>query len=579
MRYANQRKKPRCLLPSGHHLWVTTVSKFIHMSNLPSTLKESLLLKVQSNQILLACKEAESYVPQCGDASSYYEAIQIVALMKKYEGVSSKSQLVDPERVARDTWLAAEELCRTTNEALYDPSPEMLWKLGRAKAYVLSVLGHAPDMERIYARCDFSTGASLGVHGDRTNRGRKFTSPRWSCTSSALSLALAALSRTRYTARGPLQSELDGSPLKGSDDIISEKLEVVRGNKVAYVPKTMATHRAIAVEPILNSFVQSGIDLEMRDLLDRNGGINLRYQGPNQELARIGSIDGSYATIDLSSASDTMCRMLVKRLLPYDWWSLLNATRSPYSLQDKTWVELEKFCSMGNNFCFPLETIIFASICYASGAPRGSFRVYGDDIVIKSQYAKATLELLVEFGFRPNPEKTFVDGPFRESCGADWWSGIPVRPVYCRKSWRDVRNLMSFHNIALSKWKESWSPLLKDLRDSVDRNQRFLRPHFEPNGDAFNAPLEECMASPYVSWDRSVFNWKWTEFCSLPIADSLPDSHETRFVTYLAILQGASSEMPFSLRRQTRTSTRIVSRWPSREISMTATLSPYRVSG
>jgi len=96
---------------------------------------------------------------------------------------------------------------------------------------------------------------------------------------------------------------------------------------------------------------------------------------------------------------------------------------------------------MGNGFTFPLETIIFCAVvdaCYRlSGISldkRGlkNFGVFGDDIICLTSVTQKVFRLLDLLGFKVNASKTFVEGPFRESCGYDWFNGHFVRGVYIK---------------------------------------------------------------------------------------------------------------------------------------------------
>jgi hypothetical protein len=94
---------------------------------------------------------------------------------------------------------------------------------------------------------------------------------------------------------------------------------------------------------------------------------------------------------------------------------------------------------MGCGFTFPLQTIIFAAIskaCQNIFGMQGSeslVAVFGDDIVCPSWAHDYVIKYLRFFGFTPNVQKTFSIGAFRESCGADWFYGQPVRPVFIKK--------------------------------------------------------------------------------------------------------------------------------------------------
>ena len=154
----------------------------------------------------------------------------------------------------------------------------------------------------------------------------------------------------------------------------------------------------------------------------------------HMRLARLASAGRlSCATIDLSNASDTVAYQLVKLVLPPDWFELLISLRAPFTDMDGKRVRLEKFSSMGNGFTFALETLLFWTLCdTVSNGEAQVLRVFGDDIIVDTAHAKACVKALEFFGFTPNAKKTFLEGPFRESCGGDYFNGVSVRAVYVK---------------------------------------------------------------------------------------------------------------------------------------------------
>jgi hypothetical protein len=193
-------------------------------------------------------------------------------------------------------------------------------------------------------------------------------------------------------------------------------------------------------------------------------------------MAQTASVSGSHATIDLSNASDTVCRVLVELLLPDDWHTLLSQLRSPFTRfspdgkkKNRRWYLLEKFSSMGNGFTFELETLIFCSLAHAVGCKIGldSF-VYGDDIIVPEDRAADVLAVLRYVGFTPNQAKTFTGASnFRESCGGDFFFGHDVRPFYIKESPNDPPAWIALAN-NLRYWSIKWSmPELMAVRASV----------------------------------------------------------------------------------------------------------------
>lgn len=227
-------------------------------------------------------------------------------------------------------------------------------------------------------------------------------------------------------------------------------VKVVGGSEYFTVPKTALKLRGACKEPELNMLCQKGIGSMLRRRL-RKVGINLNDQSLNRELALIGSRTGSLATLDLRNASDSVSLRLLD-YLPDSWADAIRMTRSQRTTFDggETWWELEKVSSMGNGFTFELESLIFwaivASCCELSGSKDRRIGVYGDDIICHHSYAPLVVEVLSWLGFETNPEKSFISGPFRESCGGHYHYGQDVTPVYLRDNLTLVEDKYHFLN-------------------------------------------------------------------------------------------------------------------------------------
>lgn len=497
-------------------------------------------------------------------ASEHRLLNQLSALIRKYPfplgSIASK-----PREKALTTFLAAEHRCRRLNRrfSLFQKfrSPHEQ-PLSVARSWISYTLGELilPD---VYDLCDFGPGASVGIHGNATNSARKLTSPDWTVTPSAFYYAYAAISREPHIWE--LLTEQPNTPYYSLDtavlyDRFKAKARMVDNNKIAFVPKTAKTERTIAIEPLLNGFLQKGVDSFMRKKLKRVG-IDLSDQTRNQRLAKLGSEGGSdaYVTIDLSSASDSISIELCRYMLPYEWFSFLDAIRSKEFELDGTKTTYHKFTSMGNGFCFPLETLIFASLCHAAYVESGlvpDFSVYGDDIIVRQSVADRVLQLLAICGFKANRDKTFLQGPFRESCGADWFEGEDVRPLSLDYAFDSVENIFKFCNLARSKgtWECILYQSLEFLESLVPRSLMFTRP-FKGNVDtALEVPLDVFLTSPFARWNRKTQSWSWMEIRK----SAYPDIQVRRFAGYnVALMRGAlsgsTSSCPFAERRKTRT--------------------------
>jgi hypothetical protein len=85
---------------------------------------------------------------------------------------------------------------------------------------------------------------------------------------------------------------------------------------------------------------------------------------------------------------------------------------------------------MGNGATFCLETLVFAAAAHAIRSKTVS--VYGDDIIVDSDKVDDLKRLLGFLGFSVNADKSFSAGPFRESCGKDYYQGVDITPFYLR---------------------------------------------------------------------------------------------------------------------------------------------------
>lgn len=201
--------------------------------------------------------------------------------------------------------------------------------------------------------------------------------------------------------------------------IFERKLEKVvnftQGSRFSTVYKNREKRRPINVEAFCNMVVQRGIGVELRRILKEHCAIDLLV---GQEThARLIS-DPSKATIDLSNASDSVQLSLVRFLFPQKFVSLIEETRSPFILgPDKNFYDIQKVSSMGNGFTFELMTLI---LCAVGRILDPDYSVYGDDIIISNKHARDHIHDLESVGFVVGASKSFIDSPFRESCGANF---------------------------------------------------------------------------------------------------------------------------------------------------------------
>ena len=250
---------------------------------------------------------------------------------------------------------------------------------------------------------------------------------------------------------------------------------MVSGNSLFTVPKNSEISRTCCTEPLLNMVFQQAVGAFIERRLEKRLGLNLSRQPDlNRRLTRIGSINGTYGTIDLSSASDSIALSLVQWSVPPSVLRWINLFRSKVTrLPSGNEVELRMVSTMGNGYTFPLETAIFASAVRAVyrakaiqprlGTPSDNYAVFGDDLVVREDCYNATIRLLNRLGFHVNEGKSFNSGPFRESCGFDYWLGENIRPVFI-ETLETAQDVYSSFN-RLSRWSaENSVPLVRTLR-------------------------------------------------------------------------------------------------------------------
>lgn len=339
------------------------------------------------------------------------------------------------EKLALEKWIAAEDSCQRTNSMLAryrsgeeTPPPRLASILHLAQRKVSSILGYL-DLDFVIRESRWGPGATSAVTGNDTSSEAKF-SARADVSPYCLSYAL--LLRKAIPSWQPKDYHL------------------VDYNKLLFVPKSSKIDRAICVEPHINSFLQLGVGSLIRRRLLRVGIDLNRGQALHRSLVLDASKDDGFATIDLSSASDTISSGLVFDLLPESWFTLLDELRSPRTkLPDGSFRTLEKFSSMGNGFTFELETLLFYAILSAIADLIGCANpiyVYGDDIICSKAVAREFMVWIGDLGFSVNTEKSFVSGPFRESCGCDAFLGYDVRPFFLKEIPYDQTRLYRLAN-------------------------------------------------------------------------------------------------------------------------------------
>lgn len=350
---------------------------------------------------------------------------------------------INKQEVAISKFFASEAVCKDTNARLLRfaetqecPEPDLVPILLRIQDEITAIIGPFPT-KRDLAYCEqnmrFGPGATTSLSGIVT-QGKKYSPRTPEVTSRLLPF------RTFCFPDLWKQSVRD--------------IRVSDFSKLTTVPKNAKTDRVICIEPDLNIFVQLGIGAVIRHKLLRSG-LDLSSQEVNQDLARRASTE-SLVTIDLSAASDSISRELIWTLVPWAWADLLHFARVDKTRVNGEVVELEKWSSMGNGYTFELETLIFLATCRAVckflGLSTDKVSVYGDDIIVPVDAEEVLVRTLNFLGFSVNREKSFGKGRFHESCGADFFDGQNVRPIYFRSEHHDFETICYLYANSLRRW-------------------------------------------------------------------------------------------------------------------------------
>jgi len=252
------------------------------------------------------------------------------------------------------------------------------------------------------------------------------------------------------------------------DDVRILEPGAERPVRVISVPKTLKTPRIISIEPVAMQYMQQGILGALQRELQADDFawslIGWTSEVPNKHLARQGSRNGAYATLDLKEASDRVANQHVRVLLADHPWlqkGVAAARSRTADVPGHGLIPLAKFASMGSALTFPMEAMVFTTLIFLGiekdlghslttrdiQSYREKVRCYGDDIIVPVEHVHSVIEALETFGLVVNLGKSFWTGKFRESCGWDWFAGEDVRVTRLRaplpSSREDVLEIVS----------------------------------------------------------------------------------------------------------------------------------------
>lgn len=468
--------------------WLSSNAKIIKafLENLDTPIALSVWIAYENKEwdrLALQQVEPRHYPEGIFSALRFKKDLQAVDLLRK----APLPTKINRKKACLQAWEDAETQCYQSNEFILSLFPvggskdplkrDLAEFLGLVKKRMARWLGKLPD--------DLSGGFGPGTCAEYQGRDPTVVDKLWllpTTTPSAAHLFRWCYDRTHW-GRSRWNCQL-GPP------------GVSPGNRFTTVPKDGKTDRPISIEPLGNLWLQLGIGSYLKTRLKKIGlpaykpasrEIFPTYfvseqdaQSVHSSLARRAWKE-NLATIDLSSASDTICIELVRAILPQDWFELLDDARSKHTLVpskdgQKRYRLLEKFSSMGNGFTFELESLIFSallSVC-CDLTPGENLWVFGDDIVLPNSCFDVACSCLRVFGFTPNGRKSFGSGPFYESCGGNFHSGIDVTPIRIKEPLDSPTEWYAFHNACYRLGMSR--KVLRLIRNNIPRQLQFTGP-------------------------------------------------------------------------------------------------------
>lgn len=494
------------------------VLRFFEALDCPKSLAASILYKYGEHEQLLdlSCNPLD-YNSSLG----YKDAYLTVKFLSRSSFLKTS---YDRKQLAVDKFLKFEDLCKQTNsrfrsnDFVFDESSTNGALLSAMRRKISQILGEFSASE-LFDSASWGPGVSTLIKGEETFAAKKFQ-----CET--------GITRDLY----PLVRDLFPLAYPGWWDLLASRCyednsfpTFQKGNKVVTVPKTSKIDRVIAIEPGLNLWFQLGLG-EMISRRLRRFGVDVRDQTRNQRLAKEGSISNSLATVDFSSASDSISAGLVYSLfnfLPVKenfeptlpvWYTVMDSCRSKYGMIGSQTFRWEKFSSMGNGFTFPLESLIFFSAalvcCESLRVSTKEVSVYGDDVIIPSTAFSLFSSFCSFLGFTINPAKSFSSGSFRESCGEHYFRGVSCKPVFFEKALTKPQEVYNFANTirlrshdgfccdsrfrSIFYWLQTKVPKL--IRFKVPCQQNSHSGSVEPTDGGFISNLDESGPSRSKSW-------------------------------------------------------------------------------
>lgn len=375
---------------------------------------------------------------------------------------------IRPSDVLRSLHLA-ENLVQSSDQLELDfPNPSVTKRSGVSGELVETMQRVADIVSSSFGDLHIERPSELPRHGpgvvsDVSTGESKYDFPYWTPKTDAI------FPRDRYG------SPTSGASIFGIEPTSVEYTSHEVPSRIVAVPKSAKGPRLIAAEPSAHQWLQQLVLSQLVGRLDDtpiSAAVRFDDQQRNRSFAVRGSIDGSFATIDLSSASDRLSCWTVERFFRANSTLLerLHACRT----RSVAWrgtpgyapfgIVLKKFAPMGSACTFPVQSIIYCCVAISvrlflakqkvttRAIVDASVRcsVFGDDIIVPKDDCPTVIAALEYLGLKVNAAKTFYTGKFRESCGIDAWGGYDVTPPYILTFGDGIRNVDGVSSVEVS---------------------------------------------------------------------------------------------------------------------------------
>lgn len=360
------------------------------------------------------------------DPYSFKKEYQLANLFKKYtfeNDVYTPAELIEK---AESDFTANQE--RLRRHVIPSDDKFLNVVLAYTRGWIDSVLLDLEN-EDLLELCRWAKKSSVGVPNAKANLGQRLELPITG-SSDQISWFQRNYLSWHPTLCNYVQEKESEIPLG-----VSPFLEISELNAVL-VSKTYKSLRMIVPNTTIGGFYSNGLGRLMQKRLAAAGYDIRKLQHVHRWLAQEGSRTGQLVTNDQKAASDNITAYLINTTFPARWALALTKGRiSRVRLPSGASIDCETFSTMGIGFTFPLQTILFLGLLHGIRLAAGiqgqvTISGYGDDLIYDRRLHPYVVDVFPKLGLVINTDKTFAEGPFRESCGGDYFRGVDVRPFF-----------------------------------------------------------------------------------------------------------------------------------------------------